>query len=80
MTISRDRSAVHRADDWNRQGLQLCENALIEGEGFNQLPRVAFELLAELQQVAAGGKSSTVRGNDNCAQCPIGRELVQHAV
>jgi hypothetical protein len=56
------------------------ENALIEGEGFNQLPRVAFELLAELQQVAAGGKSSTLRGNDNCAQCPIGRGLVQHAV
>jgi len=39
-----------------------------------------LELFAELQQVAAGGKSSTVRGNDNCAQCPIGRELVQHAV
>jgi hypothetical protein len=77
---SGDRRAVHGTDDWNRQGFQLRENTLIVCERFNQLPRVALELVIELQQVAAGGESSALSGHNNGSQRPIGFNLIQHAV
>ena len=47
----------------------------------DQTPREGLQTPTDDPLLAvSAGKSSTLRGNDNCAQCPIGRGLVQHAV
>ena len=77
---SGDRRAVHGTDDRNGQRFQPRENALIVCERFNQLPRVALELVVKLKQVAAGGEGPALSGYNNGSQRPIGCKLVQHAI
>jgi hypothetical protein len=51
---ARHGGAVDGTDDRYRQRFQLGENALIEGDGFDQLRRAVLQLLAKFQQIAAG--------------------------
>jgi hypothetical protein len=65
---TRDRGAIDGPDHRDRQGFELCENALIEGKCLDQLSRVALQQSVELQQIAAGREGSALAGDNDSPQ------------